>query len=374
MRRTFRNGIRLKHLNPNGRFPSGNVRYYFRPKGQKGTPLPDLPPETPAFLMAYTQLLEAHDSTKPNPAVQHRTGTIGAGIRAYLASDKFLTLAPSTRDVWRRGLEDIEAKYGKGRFDDLETRHIRKDLSPLAPHPANTRRKIWRSFCRWSEDAGLIEEDPARAVRTRSTPKTDGRIAWTRDDVAKFRKHWAHDTAQRLAFELMHRTCAAIGDACRLGEGMVKDGWLTYRRQKSGSEATCPFTVSGPEWFEADDHLAKCLKYNPRHMTYLVTVRGAPRSPKSAAQWFSRACTAAGLDEGLAAHGIRKHRAAVFKENGAATDQRMAILGHETATEAARYSKSADLRRVITGTESSHSENQSSQDRELSNKNKGVFG
>jgi hypothetical protein len=68
------------------------------------------------------------------------------------------------------------------------------------------------------------------------------------------------------------------------------------------------------------------------------------------------------LNSTKTAHGIRKHRAAVFKENGAASDQRMAILGHETATEAARYSKSADLRRVITGTESSQSQNHSSQE------------
>lgn len=41
----------------------------------------------------------------------------------------------------------------------------------------------------------------------------------------------------------------------------------------------------------------------------------------------------------------------MFKENGATTDQRMAILGHETEAEATRYSKSADQRRIIEGTE-----------------------
>lgn len=99
---------------------------------------------------------------------------------------------------------------------------------------------------------------------------------------------------------------------------------------------------------------------------------GAPRSPKSAAQWFSRACTAAGLEGSKAAHGIRKHRAAVFKENGASADQRMAILGHETATEAARYSKSADLQKIIARTESSQPPNQSSQSAKKRNENNGM--
>lgn len=152
----------------------------------------------------------------------------------------------------------------------------------------------------------------------------------------------------------MHRTCASIGDACRLGPGMVHNGWPHYRRKKSGSEAVCPFTVPGPAWYEADDHLARCLTAAPRHMTFLTTRQGAPRSHKSAAQWFSRAYTDAGLT-GLSAHGIRKHRASVFKENGATPEQRMAFLGHETQSEAARYSKSADLQKVVSGTESSNS-------------------
>lgn len=43
----------------------------------------------------------------------------------------------------------------------------------------------------------------------------------------------------------------------------------------------------------------------------------------------------------MTAHGIRKHRGAVFKENGASADKRLAIPGHgtEAEAEAARYSK-----------------------------------
>ncbi len=59
----------------------------------------------------------------------------------------------------------------------------------------------------------------------------------------------------------------------------------------------------------------------------------------------------AGLDSGKTAHGIRKGRSAMFKENGTVADQRMAILGHETEDEATRYSKSADLQKTVTGTE-----------------------
>lgn len=354
MRRIVRGGVRLKHLNRSGTFPSGNPRFYFRPKGKKGVPLPDLPSDHPEWHSAYSALLSAHDQRMPPPHVHHRTGSIGAGLRAYMASDHFLGLAPSTRGVWRRMIEDMEERYGRGTLADLLPRHIRQDLAPLQPHPANNRLKVWRAFGRWSVDAGLIDTDPSRDVRKRATLETEGHLPWTRKDVVAFRSFWPHESQQRLAFELMHRTCASIGDACRLGPGMVHNGWLHYRRKKSGSEAVCPFTVPGPAWYEADDHLARCLAAAPRHMTFLTTRQGAPRSHKSAAQWFSRACTDAGLT-GLSAHGIRKHRASVFKENGATPEQRMAILGHETQSEAARYSKSADLQKIVSGKESSNS-------------------
>ncbi|HBT02186.1 MAG TPA: hypothetical protein DEB47_20565 [Citreicella sp.] len=370
MRRTVQGNVKLKHLNRSGDWPSGNPRFYFRPKGQKGRALPDLPAHHPEWLEAYSAMLREHDGSRPPPTVAHPTGSIGAALRAYLVSDHFLGLAQSTRGVWRRMIEDIESLYGRGRLADLRSRHIRQDLARLGPHPANNRLKVWRGFSRWCVDAGLIDADPARDVRKRAAPQTDGHKAWSREDVAAFRAHWPHDTAQRLAFELMHRTCASIGDACLLSPGMVRDGWLTYRRKKSGSEATCPFTVPGPDWFEADDHLAKCLAAAPRHMTFLVTRSGAARSHKAAAQWFSRACSEAGLAE-LSAHGIRKHRASIFKENGATNEQRMAILGHETEAEATRYSRSADLRKIVSGTEVPTRSDPSSNSVELSKEIKG---
>ncbi|WP_353475119.1 hypothetical protein PVT71_16290 [Salipiger sp. H15] len=136
---------------------------------------------------------------------------------------------------------------------------------------------------------------------------------------------------------------------------MIRDGWLTYIRKKSGSLATCPMGTDAPAWFEHTDDLAEAEAAQPlKYMTYMVTSTGRVRSHKAAAQWFSRACDDAGLAH-LSAHGIRKHRASIFKENGATAEQRMAVLGHETGGEATRYSKSADLLRTIEGTESSNS-------------------
>ena len=305
--------------------------------------MPDADEASIEFLRAYTDAITGLKRLRGKD--RFPTGTIGAGCLAYMASDVFAALAPSTRDNRRRIVSKIAEAYGRARMVDLRAKHIRQDMQKLDPHPANSRLKVWRHMCRYWLDAGFTETDPAREVVKRQTAKAKGAQPWTRADVAQYRAYWPIGTQQRLAFEIMHRTCASISDACRLGPAFVSNGWLIYRRGKSTTEAAIPMD-GGPDWFEHTDHLQECLEVAPRHMTWLTTRQGAARSPKAAAQWFSRACTAAGLPH-LSAHGIRKHRAAVFRENGADIEQRMAVLGHETESVAGEYSRSADLRRII---------------------------
>ena len=338
---------RMPYLDRVGEFPSGNPRFYFRLPGGPRVPLPDLPRDHPKFLKAYADAAAG----RPAPARgQSAPGSIGAGVAGYLASEHYLTLATSTRGVWRRALDDIRTRYGRALLVDLRASHIRKDLAPLAAHAANNRLKVWRALARWALDMGLTEIDAARDVRPRATPASDGFTPWTRADVAAFRARWPIGNAQRLAFEIMHHTGAAIGDACAMGDQHLKDGWITYTRAKSRTIAASPFT-GGPDWFEPSEDLARALDTRPaRHLLWLTTAAGAARSPKSARQWFASACRAAGI-EGKTAHGIRKHRAQVFRENGATPDQRMAILGHDTSDKEAHYSKAADLRRIISRTD-----------------------
>lgn len=348
MRHNFRSGVRLKHLSQSGFHPSGNPRIYYRPKGMKGIPMPDARMDSEVFLAAYVQA----SGLRPKPKTRSfDEGSLGAAVTAYLGSENFLSLAESSRERWRSHCDDIRQKYGVARLESLSARHIKKDLADRKSHAANNRLKVWRSLCAHWDQAGLIETNIARQVAPRKTPKTDGHLAWTRDDFAAFRAHLVIGTKERLAFELLYRTCAAIGDVTRLHRGMVDaDGWLTYTRQKSGSVATCPFYVDGPAWFEATNDLAECFEVEPAHLTFLTTKAGKSRSAKSAASWFSKAASLAGLDAAKTAHGVRKGRAAVFKENGALAEQRMAILGHETIAETQHYSKSADLKRTIQGT------------------------
>lgn len=340
-------GIQLKGLKPSGRWPSGNVRYYYR-HTSPATPMPDAPKDSPEFLKAYAEAADGQP-VKTRGTIRHRTGTIGAGIRAFLASDSYMTRASSTRTRWRRFAEEFEAFFATAKLADLEPRHIRKYLSKFGPHPANNRLKLWRALGRWWVDAGLLDTDPARDVRPRSTPSTEGFTPWTDADAAAFRAKWGTDTQQRLAFELLFLTGAAIGDAVRLGPGNLSDGWLTYRRAKSGTICTVPTFTDAPMFYPDNCYLVEALNAAPKHMTFLSTARGTSRSEKAAGAWFRKAAEAAGI-YGKSAHGVRKYLAAYMAERGATEAQRMAILGHDTTSQARDYSKSADARRIVSGT------------------------
>jgi len=357
MRQGIRGAVRLKHLDRQGTFPSGNPRCYHRIGHGKRTPLPDLPRDHPDWLAAYAAAEKGQTPEADKPG----RGTIAAAVVSYLRSEDYHALAPGTRAARRRAAEDIRRLYGKAQVADLEARHIRADLAELDPHPANNRLKSWRAMCRLWVETSLIQTDPARGVRSRKAPKTDGHTAWDRADLELFRARWPIGSPQRLAMELIYRTAAAIGDACRLGPGNVKAGWLTYSRAKSESVCACPWTAPAPAWLEINDDLHDCLSLAPAALTFLAIPGGQPRSPASATQWFSRACRAADLAPGKTAHGLRKLRSAMMRESGATEDQRMAILGHETTSEARRYSKSAELTRIITGTDFSQIPDQNSQ-------------
>jgi integrase len=334
----------MKGLAQSGHWPSGNPRYYFRRADEKAVPMPDLPKDDPRFVRAWAAAMDAQPIL---PGRQPRKGTIASGVLAYRKSEAFANLAPATREYRSRILNKIEKAYGRALMADLEPRHIRTDLRKLEPHPANHRLKVWRALCAFWTREDMIEHDPARVVSKPTLPASDGHRPWTREDVETFRAHWPVGTMQRLALELILHTGAAIGDAVKLGPGNLRDGWITYKRGKTGVPATCPLEYC-PDWFEPSPYLQECIEAAPRHMVFLSTKAGHSRSVKSARQWFAKAARDAGI-EGKSAHGVRKLRAIMMAEAGASTEERMAIMGHDTTAQTREYSKTAAAKRVILG-------------------------
>jgi integrase len=251
-------------------------------------------------------------------------------------------------------LDDMRRTYGAGLVADLQERHLRADLATRPAHPANNRLKVWRALCGWWHEAGIAKTNAAKGIGKRATPKTEGHAPWTAAHVDQFRARWPVDSPERLAMELLHWTGARMSDACRLCEAMIDaDGWLTYRQQKTRGLVQVPLRAAAPAFADPAGQalLLAAIEARPdRHMVYMVTAYGAPRSIKAASSWFSAAARAAGLD-GLSAHGLRKTRLSLMAERGASEAQLMAWCGHVSPAEVQVYTRAASRKRIISGAE-----------------------
>jgi integrase len=349
MRLGFR-GVKLKHLNQVGVFPSGNARFYYRPKGQKGVKLPDAPMGDPVFLAAYAKAA----GVQPRKPVQ--SGSLAASIALYKASGDFKILAESTRNNRRPMLDDISECYGNVNPKDLQQKHIQKDLERFESHAKNNHLKTWRGFCKWLTSHHRLDASPCANLHTCKTKKSDGFIPWDAGQIQQFRDYWRIGTMERLAFELIFWTGARVSDAIRLGAGNIdKEGWLTFRQQKTGGEVSIPFKRELPEFLECySDDLAKLHQSidarNERHMTFLHTQPGASRSPKAVSQWFAAKARKAGI-LGRSAHGLRKSRAIALAEAGGTSPQIGAWTGHESLKEIERYIKNFNKKKALSKTE-----------------------
>lgn len=344
--------MQLKHVKTVTK-ANGRTFIYLAVTGAKMVRLPDAPRDSAEFLAAYAAAL-----AEAKPAKRGRdlpAGSIAKAVSSYQTSPNFLQLAPATRDQRLRHLSKIVDTWGAAKLTDLREAHIQADLAKLASHPANNRLKAWRGFLGWAKVTRAIAKDPSSDLTKRATRKSDGFAPWTPKDIEAFRNKWAVNTPQRLAMELIYWTAARASDAVKLGPGMVtKDGWLTFRQQKTGGEVSVPFGRALPA-FASDmqtdlDHLKAAISHAPRNMTWLVTIRGKSRSVKAFSSWFSATATAAGLGT-KSAHGLRKARAEALAEAGATAHQIAAWTGHETLAEVQRYAKAADRRRVLSSTE-----------------------
>lgn len=349
----MRQGIRtvkLKHLNRSGEHASGNPRFYYRPKGEKGVAMPDLPMDDPAFLAAYAK---AAGVTPRAPVV---AGHLSAAVALYKAHDDFRMLASGTIAQRRTMLDQVAVLYGHAPVDGLGRVHIEKDLSRFSGHARINHLKMWRGFCAWMMGHYRLTTNPSDGIKRAKTKKTTGHKPWSQDDIAAYRAHWPIGSMERLAFELIFWTGARISDAIRMGEGNIdRDGWLNYRQSKTDGKVSTPYRRALPDFaagFAPDlDMLHRAISArNERHLTFLHTRAGASRSSKSVSQWFAAKARAAGLSD-RTAHGLRKSRAELLIEAGASVGQGQAWIGHEDPRMLTYYAKHHDRRKALSKTE-----------------------
>lgn len=194
-----------------------------------------------------------------------------------------------------------------------------------------------RGLFRWAADAGLVNVDPTAGVANLKLAKTDGFPPWNEDNVDAYEKFWAIGTREQVWLDVLLYTGLRRGDAFRLGKQHVRDGVITIKTEKTGTEVFPPILPI----------LAKTLEAGPcGDLAFIIGARGKPFQNKhSFGNAFVAAARKAGI-VGKSAHGLRKLGATRLANAGATVAELEAIFGWQGGKMAALYTRSANRRHL----------------------------
>lgn len=314
----------------------GNVRLYYRRKGQPKIRLPE-PTGSPEFLAAYRAARAGEAKTKPQ-RVGAAPGSTRSLCRGYFSSAAFKRLDPRTQLVRRRTLDRFCEKDGDGEkpFALLQARHIRKRRDEMADRPeaANGLVKALRQLFHYAVEYDLIDRNPAREVDYISTG-SDGFHSWSIDEIQKFEATHPIGSKARLALALALYTGQRRSDLVTLGRQHVREGNLVLTQHKNRNRAPVRLVIPiVPE-------LKRIIDASPcGELTFLVTAFGRPFTSNGFGNRFRKWCDEAGLPH-CSAHGLRKATAARLAELGCSELEIMAVTGHRTSKEVTRYTRAA---------------------------------
>ncbi len=313
----------------------GNVRLYFRRKGQAKTRLPGMP-GCDEFTAAYSAALAS--SQQENPARLQRAGkgSFGYLCRAYYVSATFKRLDPSTQAWRRRSLDAICLKHGDKPVAQMSAKHVRmlRDEKSDFPGAARNRLKALKALFRWAVEEEEALNDPTLGVRAISNP-TDGHHTWTPEEVEAFKVRHPLGSLAQLAMALIIYTTGRREDAVRFGPQHIKNGRIQFRQAKN--EHRKPIDIDIP----IHPCLAEVIAAtSTQHLTFLVTKYGRPFTPNGFGNKFKDWCRQADLPH-CSAHGLRKATSTRLAEQGASAHEIMSVTGHQSLEEVERYTRAA---------------------------------
>ncbi len=316
----------------------GRQRFYFRRPGYKRAALPGIPGST-EFMAAYQAALAGETAPKRLIGAERtKAGTFNALAVAYYSSTNFKQLAPISQLTYRKIIERFRLEHGDKPIAMLEARHIRKilDERSATPGAANYLLRILHILMQFAIERDWRRDDPTLAVRKIRT-KVKGFHTWSEENIAAFEAKWPLGSKPRLALSLLLYTAQRRSDVIRMGRQHVRADIIHVVPQKtersSGARLAIPIHPALS---------AELAAVPANQLTFLQTDGGKPFKPQGFTQWFIKCAEAAGLPSGCTPHGLRKAAARRLAEAGCSANVIMAITGHTTLREVARYTIAAD--------------------------------
>ncbi|MCB1470701.1 MAG: tyrosine-type recombinase/integrase [Rhizobiaceae bacterium] len=317
----------------------GNVRLYFRRKGQPKVRLPG-PPGSPDFNDAYRAALEGRLSEAKTKVGEIIPGSLRELCIKYYTSADYLQLDPRTQRTRRSILDRFcqNKNDGDKPYRLLDTSHIisRRDAMIDRPEAANGMVKTLRLLFNFAIKAKLVTHNPASGIK-KLEGNPEGFHSWTPDEIAQFEAVFPIGTKARLALALALYTGQRRSDLAVLGKQHVRNGWLVFTQFKGRNRRPVKLEIPiAPELQRIID-ATECGE-----LTFLVTEYGRPFTADGLGNKFQEWRDEAGLPSHCALHGLRKAAAARLAEAGCTEREIMSITGHQSSQEVDRYVKAAN--------------------------------
>src|SRR5262249_19191463 len=211
----------------------GRPHCYFRRRGFPRVPLKGLP-WSPSFMAEYEKAMSG--ARTAIGAGRVKPGSVAAVVAEYFDSQQFFGSKGAGTQRMRRGiLERFRAAYGERPMALLPAEWIEALLDSKPPHAARSWLVTLRPLCRFALKRRYLPVDPNANIKQRAI-KGDGFHTWTEEEIAQFEAHHPIGTKPRLALALLLYTGQRRSDVVRMGRQHIRNGALTVKQQKTGTE------------------------------------------------------------------------------------------------------------------------------------------
>jgi integrase len=323
---------RLPYLQKETTRHGRTVWYFRRGKGPRVRVNGDYGSEE--FRVNYQAALDGRPMIQKQAA--EPSGSLGWLVARYRESAAWERLSKATRDQREGFYRQIVKVAGDVPTEAITREKIEEGMDDRrkTPFAAMDFLKAMRGLFGWAKESRHIKVNPTEGVKGFGK-KTNGWHVWTDDEIERFETKWPIGTRERLALAILLFTGFRRGDAAKLGPQHVRNGIITLRTEKTGSDVIIPMLPELAAVIEA-------TKTGPQ--SFIATVEGRPMTKESFGNWFGEACEAAGVPG--RAHGLRKAGATRAANNGATEAELEAIFGWTGGKMASLYTRQANREKL----------------------------
>lgn len=308
----------------------GKTRAQFRRRGTSHSF--QSPVYTPEFFREYECYKRGEVYDKIDKMVPHiGTGTISELIVLFYQSPNFKDLGVATKKTYQGIMEKIRRYTGDLRVANFQRRHLQTMLGTMSSTPmaANDFLKKFHLLMVFAISLDMRNDDPTVSVQKYKN-KSTGFHTWNEEEIKQFEDAHPSGTKARLAFSIMIYLGVRRGDAVKLGWQHIRQGRFHFKQNKTHGALSLPIVSA----------LQKELDKTPRdNLTLITTENGRARPAKGLGQSMRTWCEEAGLPDRCRCHGLRKAAARRLAEAGCTPHEIMAITGHKSLNEVARYTE-----------------------------------